>query len=79
MAVSTADGGVVDPDLKIFGTDNSYVCSSSVFPCSGFVNPTHTIMALAYRLADHLEQRLAAGQFSAGATPSVTASARARA
>ena len=46
--------GVVDPDLKIFGTKNAYVCSSSVFPCAGFANPTHTVIALALRLADHL-------------------------
>jgi choline dehydrogenase-like flavoprotein len=46
--------GVVSPDLKLYGTQNVYVCGSSVFPCAGFVNPTHTIIALAIRLADHL-------------------------
>lgn len=46
--------GVVDEDLRLFGIENGYVCSSSVFPTSGFSNPTHTIIALAARLADHL-------------------------
>jgi choline dehydrogenase-like flavoprotein len=46
--------GVVSPDLRLYGTHNVYVCGSSVFPCAGFVNPTHTIIALAIRLADHL-------------------------
>ena len=46
--------GVVDPNLRLFGTENTYVCSSAVFPTSGNSNPTHTIIALALRLADHL-------------------------
>ena len=47
-------GGVVDTDLRLHGTANLYVCSSAVFPASGFSNPTHTLIALAVRLADHL-------------------------
>ena len=54
MAAS-ATQGVVDLDLKIHGTRNAYVCSSAVFPASGFSNPTHTLLALAVRLADHLK------------------------
>lgn len=46
--------GVVDSDLKLFGVENGYVCSTSVFPSSGFANPTHTLIALGIRLADHL-------------------------
>jgi len=46
--------GVVDKNLQLFGVENCYVCSSSVFPTSGFSNPTHTIIALASRLAEHL-------------------------
>jgi len=53
MANSAAQG-VVDTDLRLFGTRNAYVCSTSVFPCTGFANPTHTLIALAVRLADHL-------------------------
>jgi len=50
--------GVVDPDCRVHGLANLYVASSSVFPTSGFANPTLTIVALALRLSDHL-QRLA--------------------
>jgi choline dehydrogenase-like flavoprotein len=46
--------GVVDPDCKVHGLANLYVASSSVFPTSGYANPTLTIVALAIRLADHL-------------------------
>jgi choline dehydrogenase-like flavoprotein len=53
MGLAESDG-VVDHNLKIFGTRNAYVCSSSVFPCAGFANPTHTVLALALRLADRL-------------------------
>jgi choline dehydrogenase-like flavoprotein len=53
MAASASDG-VVDPNLLLFGTRNVYVCSSAVFPSSGFSNPTHTLLALAVRLAEHL-------------------------
>ncbi len=53
MSASPAEG-VVDANLKLHGVENAYVCSGSVFPCSGFSNPTHTLIALAIRLADHL-------------------------
>ena len=56
IARSAAEG-VVDTDLKLHGMDNAYVCSASVFPSSGFSNPTHTLIALAIRLADHLAAR----------------------
>ncbi|MFI6296505.1 GMC oxidoreductase [Nonomuraea sp. NPDC050790] len=46
--------GVVNPDLKVFGTDNLYVCDLSVFPTSPAANPSLTLAALALRLADHL-------------------------
>ncbi|HEV2709665.1 MAG TPA: GMC family oxidoreductase [Edaphobacter sp.] len=53
MAASPADG-VVDPNLRLHGTNNAYICSSAVFPTSGFSNPTHTLLALAVRLSQHL-------------------------
>ncbi len=55
MRMSAApETGVVDPNLRLYGTTNTYICSSAVFPCSGFSNPTHTVLALAVRLSDHL-------------------------
>jgi choline dehydrogenase-like flavoprotein len=51
--------GVVTEDGRVHGVANLYVAGSSVFPTSGFANPTLTIVALALRLAEHLEGRLA--------------------
>ena len=53
MAASAAEG-VVDADLRLHGVKNGYVCSGSVFPSSGYSNPTHTVLALGMRLADRL-------------------------
>jgi len=50
--------GVVDRDCRVHGMDNLYVVGSAVYPTSGFVNPTLTVVALALRLADHLKARL---------------------
>jgi GMC oxidoreductase len=54
MSVNPADG-VVDVSLKVHGTSNVYVAGSSVFPSMGAANPTFTAMALALRLADHID------------------------
>lgn len=50
--------GVVDRDCRVHGIDNLWIAGSSVFPLGAYVNPTLTIVALALRLADHLEERL---------------------
>ena len=47
--------GVVDANCKIHGIANLYVAGSSVFPTSGYANPTLTIVALALRLSAHLK------------------------
>ena len=51
--------GVVDQNSRVHGADNLFVTGSSVFPTAGYANPTLTIVALALRLADHLQARLA--------------------
>ena len=50
--------GVVDANCRVHGMENLYIAGSSVFPTSGWANPTLTILALAHRLADHLEMRV---------------------
>ncbi len=50
--------GVVDPEGCVHGLSNLFIAGSSVFPTSGFANPTLTIVALSLRLADHLRARL---------------------
>ena len=49
---------VVDADCRVHDLDNLFVAGSSLFPTSGYANPTATIAALAVRLADHLVSRL---------------------
>jgi GMC oxidoreductase len=60
----TPAAGVVNEDLKVFGTHNLYVAGAAVFPTTGFANPTFTAIALGLRLAaaisaDRSKQRLA--------------------
>ena len=51
---STMKNGVVDENCKVFGQDNLYIAGSSVFPSSGYANPTLTIIQITLRLGDHL-------------------------
>jgi choline dehydrogenase-like flavoprotein len=46
---------VVDRNCRVHGTDNLYIAGSSVFPTGGSANPTLNLLALAYRLVDHLQ------------------------
>jgi choline dehydrogenase-like flavoprotein len=48
--------GVTNADCRVHGLHNLYVVGGSVFPTSGYANPTFTIVALAIRLADHLKE-----------------------
>lgn len=50
--------GVVDEHARVHGIANLFVAGSSVFPTGGFANPTLTIVALAVRLAEHLDTQL---------------------
>lgn len=55
MAASPQDG-VVDADGRVHGTRGLYVADGSAVPSSLGVNPQLTIMALATRLAHHLQE-----------------------
>jgi choline dehydrogenase-like flavoprotein len=48
--------GVVDEHCRVHGLANLHVAGSSVFPGVGAANPTLTIVQLALRLADRLDQ-----------------------
>jgi choline dehydrogenase-like flavoprotein len=52
--------GVVDRDCRVHGIENLWIAGSSVFPTSGFANPTLTIVALTLRLAGMLRERFPA-------------------
>jgi choline dehydrogenase-like flavoprotein len=62
--------GVVDEDCRVFGVHNLYVAGSAVFPTSGQANPTLTIVALAIRLAQHIEAEVSQPAVSLRQSPS---------
>lgn len=47
----------VNKNLQIHGVRNVYICSTSVFPTSGSLNPTMTLCALAIKLAKYLNKQ----------------------
>jgi choline dehydrogenase-like flavoprotein len=55
---TSPDTAVTDANCEIFDVRNLFVCGSSLFPTSGYANPTLTIVALANRLAETLKRRL---------------------
>jgi choline dehydrogenase-like flavoprotein len=52
------DDGVVDPNCRAHDVDNLYMIGGNVFPTGSWANPTFTLMALTYRLADHLKSEV---------------------
>jgi choline dehydrogenase-like flavoprotein len=54
----TPSSGVVNADGRVHDVDNLYVAGCATFPTCGQANPTLTIVAMALRLAQHLETRL---------------------
>ena len=48
--------GVVDQNCRVHGVSNLFIAGSSVFPTVGYANPVLTLVALAVRLADHVEE-----------------------
>src|SRR5687767_1231720 len=53
---------VVNRDCRTHDVANLYVVDGSVFPSASEKNPTHTIMALAARAADHIAGRMKRGE-----------------
>lgn len=68
---SSPSTGVCDPQARVHGLQNLYVCDGSLIPASGVANTGLTIAALALRLAAHLKGP------STDATPRSPAEARA--
>lgn len=52
---------VVNPDLRVHDTSNLYISGSEVFVTGGAMQPTLTIAAFAFRLADHLVKKFKEG------------------
>lgn len=53
-----AADSVLDPDCRAWGFDNLYVTDGAFMPTSGSANPTLTIQANAFRVADVLTSRI---------------------
>lgn len=54
MSASKAEG-VVDANCTVHGIANLHIAGSSVFTTGGWANPTLTLLALAHRLAHHID------------------------
>ncbi len=65
--------GVTDADGRVHDIDNLYVAGSSLFPTSGWANPTLTIVALALRTADRIAARQAVPDRRAATATAATA------
>ena len=50
--------GVVDRNCKVHGMTNLFIAGSSVFPTAGANFPTITIVALTFRLSEHIANEL---------------------
>lgn len=48
--------GVVDRNCRVHGVANLFIAGSSIFPTSGYVNPTLSLVALAVRLGRYLTE-----------------------
>ncbi len=55
---------VVNRHCQTHDVPNLFVVDASVFPSASEKNPTHTIMALAARAADHIAGRLKKGELA---------------
>jgi choline dehydrogenase-like flavoprotein len=53
--------GVVDANGRVHGMEDLYVLGAATFPRSGWANPALTVVAMACRLADHLNGERGAG------------------
>ncbi|MSV29880.1 MAG: GMC family oxidoreductase, partial [Bryobacterales bacterium] len=53
---------VLDANCRSHDIRNLYAVDGSVFPSASEKNPTHTIMALAARTADHIAETLRKGE-----------------
>lgn len=54
VMASTDSAGVVDGNLRVFGTSNLFLASAATLPTASSGNVTFTTLALATRLAEHL-------------------------
>jgi choline dehydrogenase-like flavoprotein len=63
---SSADAGATDPFGRVWGTERVYVADGSLHVTNGGANPVLTILALAWRTAEHLARGDQPGPASGG-------------
>ena len=61
LAPGEDPASVVDPDLRVHDTPGLYVFGGAVFPTCPGVDPTLTMWALCYRVAERLVERVRRG------------------
>ena len=61
--------GVTDKHCRVHDLENLYIAGGSVFPTASWANPTVTVLAIAYRLADRLRTLLLGTDASRRGTP----------
>ncbi len=49
------NGGVINPEFKVYGYDNLYVCDASVFPTATTVNPQLSVMTMGRYAAELIQ------------------------
>ena len=54
---SNKKNSFVNKNLQIHGINNIHICSTSVFPSSGSLNPTMTLCSLAIKIAKYLNKK----------------------
>ena len=64
-----SDDGVVNPDCRAHDLENLYLIGGNVFPTGSWANPTFILMALTYRLADHLKAEVCRNRKQTGKSP----------
>ncbi|MEO1798429.1 MAG: GMC family oxidoreductase, partial [Pseudomonadota bacterium] len=74
MSATPAEG-VVDRDCQVWGVRGLYVAGSSVFPTSGYSNPTMPAVALSLRLGDHLGRQMGLNDTSTAPWPEMSQAA----
>jgi choline dehydrogenase-like flavoprotein len=52
------DEGVVNANCRVHDVENLYLIGGNVFPNVSWANPTFTVIAMTYRLADYLRSML---------------------
>jgi len=73
---ASAEDGVVDRNLRVFGTENLYVAGACVFPTTSNANTTFTALAFTTRLVDHIT---GVSSVAAGGSESLSIAAEQRA